>query len=570
MKTFEEYYSRLNLAQRLAVDTVEGPVMVVAGPGTGKTQVVAMRVANILKKTQARPNNVLCLTFSVSGATAMRERLRSLIGPDAYRVNVNTIHGFCNDIIGSHPHVFEQWSAFAQISDVDRYRVVNEIIESMLPNLELVNKKNPLRRTKEILSRISLLKREGKSDYAELDRTAEEFGQVQSGKSKPGTKIHAANVASARKFKELIEIFKRYQAALERSGRYDYDDMILTVIKALKEEDWLLASLQERYQYLLVDEFQDTNGAQYEVIKLLTTPRTPDDKPNLFIVGDDDQAIYRFQGANLKNILSFRERFPDAPVIALTISYRCTQAILDAAGTLISYNTERLVGKISGLDKTLKSGKGDAGNSPRLFLSPSDVSEPWMIADIIDERIVAGTLASQIAVLTQTNAELRPLYEVLRARSIPVQMSGTVNLLENASIMQLLSILSAIRNPHDASALAGALACDCFGCHPSDLGRLFERRREQHAPLLQILLEIGESKTSDPFPILKRAALVAARDRILALHQKVPSRTLADTVLYALKECELLVVPVRLRGAQRAELAGGSVQRGSGFLSGVA
>ena len=127
----------------------------------------------------------------------------------------------------------------------------------------------------------------------------------------------------------------KYEELLRETGRYDYEDMILVVLKALEEEDWLLAGLQERYQYILVDEFQDTNGAQYRLLELLTTPRSPEDNPNFFVVGDDDQAIYRFQGANLQNILSFHKRFPSAPVIVLTTSYRCTQAILDAAGSLI-------------------------------------------------------------------------------------------------------------------------------------------------------------------------------------------------------------------------------------------
>src|SRR6185436_18291464 len=146
-----------------AVDTIEGPVMVVAGPGTGKTQVVALRVANILKKTQMRPSNILCLTFSSSGATAMRERLRALIGPDAYGVSVNTIHGFCNEIIQQNPHVFEDFAALEQISDVERFRSLNAIIDSLMPDLVLVNRKSPYLRTKEIIDRISLMKREGKT-----------------------------------------------------------------------------------------------------------------------------------------------------------------------------------------------------------------------------------------------------------------------------------------------------------------------------------------------------------------------------------------------------------------------
>ncbi|HRH94012.1 MAG TPA: UvrD-helicase domain-containing protein, partial [Candidatus Peribacteria bacterium] len=246
-KSFDVEYARLNEDQKRAVDTVEGPVMVVAGPGTGKTQTVAMRVANILRKTQAKPGNVLCLTFSNSGATAMRERLRKLIGPDAYGVHVNTIHGFCNEIILQNPQVFEQWSALEQISDVERYRAVRRIIDEMMPDLELVNKKDPHRGISDILSRMSLFKREGKADPAELLRIADENEAALSVASRAGTKAHENNLRKARKFRDLVRVFIRYQEVLKETQRYDYDDMILGVIRALTEEDWLLASQQERY-----------------------------------------------------------------------------------------------------------------------------------------------------------------------------------------------------------------------------------------------------------------------------------------------------------------------------------
>ena len=249
---FDRELAKLNAEQRRAVETIEGPVMVIAGPGTGKTQVLAMRVAQILRKTQAKPRNILCLTFSTSGATAMRERLRSLIGADAYGVTVSTIHGYCNDLIASHPNVFEDWAAKEQISDVERYRELNKIIDQFLPDLKLVNMKSPYSRSSEILSAISTLKREGKSDPEELRSVVREYEKEMQGKSKPETKQHEKNLSAARKFKEFIEIFIAYQQMLRDTGRYDYDDMILNVIAALKEHDEMLASEQERFLYFLL------------------------------------------------------------------------------------------------------------------------------------------------------------------------------------------------------------------------------------------------------------------------------------------------------------------------------
>ena len=472
-KVFDAAYTQLNPAQKQAVETLEGPVMVVAGPGTGKTQVIAMRTANILRKTQMRPSNILCLTFSVSGATAMRERLRSLIGADAYGITVKNFHGFCNDLISEYPVVFESWSALEQISDVERYRSINKIIDELLPDLKIVNPKNPYRRTREIIGRISQLKREGVVNPDQLEKIAVAYEEEMASKSKEGTKAHEKNLLTARKFREFLQIFQKYQEMLQETQRYDYEDMILFVLEALKEEEWLLQSLQERYQYILVDEFQDTNGAQYQLIDALTTYPMLDHQPNVCVVGDDDQAIYRFQGANLANILAFHERFPDAPTIALTTSYRCTQSILDAAGSLISHNTERLVGKIDGLEKDLTTGREGESAAPRLIFSPSDVTETWMLADLIQEKLDAGTEPNQIAVLVQKNAELQPIYDTLFAREIPVQMSGKVDLLAHLLVQQTIAILRAIESPRDNGKLAAALACECFDCHPADLGRLF-------------------------------------------------------------------------------------------------
>lgn len=536
-KTFDALSVRLNKGQKEAVETIEGPVMVVAGPGTGKTHVLGMRVANILKKTQMRPSNILCLTFSVNAATEMRERLRSFIGPDAYGVTVKNFHSFCNDLIAEHPLVFDMRSALEQISDVERYRELNKIIDQLMPDLVLVNKKNPYLRTRDIISRISQLKHEGITNREDLEKIASEYEEEMSSKSKEGTKAHEKNVLQARKFKEFIEVFFRYQEMLTDTGRFDYEDMILYVIKALEEEDWLLAALQERYQYVLVDEFQDTNGAQYRLVELLTTYATIDHEPNLFVVGDDDQAIYRFQGANLTNILSFHKRFPKAPVITLTESYRCTQPILDAAGSLINNNSERLVGHIENLNKDLTAALQKDGEEPQLLFSSSDTTEAWMLADLIEERLSQGLKPEDIAILVQTNKELLPIYDVLTARNLPVQMTGKVDLLTHPFVQQAIAILRAVESPEKSANIAAALSCACFDCHPADLAQIFTARIEESKSLSKILLEIDGNES-----FRDKETLMHARDVLFDLHNKLGSRTVVDTLQHLLEETGLLTL----------------------------
>ncbi len=537
-------YARLNREQCSAVDAIEGPLMVIAGPGTGKTQVTALRVANILRRTHMRPGNVLCLTFSVSGTTAMRDRLRSLIGPDAYGVTIDTIHGFCNDIITSHPAVFDAWSALEKVSDVERYRIVNRSIDAVLPDCAIVSPKNPYRRTRDILDRIAQVKREGKT-LEDLVHAISAYARETEDHGREGTKTHGIYLLSVRKMREFSELFRRYQEALEKTQRYDYEDMILHVLRALEENEWLLQSLQERYQYILVDEFQDTNGAQCRLIDLLTTYPTLDHEPNLFVVGDDDQAIYRFQGANLLNLLRFRERFPRAPVVVLSTSYRCSQPILDAAGGLIAKNTERLVGKIPGLKKELRAAVPHPDPLPRregilptLYHVPSDAAEPWVIADCVAERIAKGVPPQNIAILTQTNAELSPMADVLRARGIPVDMRGKVDLLRHPLVCQALTILRAMEHPLESSCLAAALACACFDCHPADCGRMFATRRDRKCSLYDILLELERGEWR--LQLHNADRVIAARDILFDLHQKLPSRTVVETVERVLKDCRLL------------------------------
>ena len=258
MPTFSSEYKRLNPEQKRAVDTVEGPLMVVAGPGTGKTQVLAMRTANILNKTHAKPSNILCLTFSTSGAVAMRERLQRIIGSDAYGVTVSTVHGFCDSVIARNTATFSDWESKKAISDLEKYRLLQSIVDSVSDNSALINPKNPYDRIPDILGRISDCKREGKS-LQDLLRVADEYDALMQSKSKKGTKQHEKNLLQALKFRDFTDLFRRYQEALQEQNLYDYDDMILTVIAAFSSEEWLLQSLQERYQYILVDEAQDLN-----------------------------------------------------------------------------------------------------------------------------------------------------------------------------------------------------------------------------------------------------------------------------------------------------------------------
>ena len=365
-KKFAEEFARLNERQKQAVETIDGPVMVIAGPGTGKTQILASRIGKILLDTDALPENILCLTYTDAGVVAMRKRLLQFIGPDAYKVNIYTFHAFCNEVIQENLSLFEK-TALDPISDLERIELFKQLIDSFPKN-------NPLKRYRgdvyyeinNLQSLFSTMKREGWTpafinqkigEYIADLPTRDEFIYKRKYKEfQPGDlkkdKIEEQK-EKMEKLRAAINEFDGFQQLMRKRNRYDFDDMINWVIKAFEETKNLLANYQEKYQYILVDEYQDTSGTQNRIVELLINYW---DKPNVFVVGDDDQSIYRFQGANVENMLGFADSYKDTLLtVVLTNNYRSTQPILDISKTLINRNEERLVKQLPGLSKDLLS-----------------------------------------------------------------------------------------------------------------------------------------------------------------------------------------------------------------------
>src|SRR3989344_1870842 len=528
---FDTAYLSLNTAQKQAVDSIEGPVMVVAGPGTGKTQTLAMRVANILARTQMRPSNILCLTYSTSGAKAMRERLRAIIGPDAYGITIETVHGFCNHIILEHPHVFEEFRAYEQVTQIEQLRIIRKLMDNLGAGSVLGKPSLEHDRSSAILNRIGEMKREGISpeDLAKhIPAYRSEIETTKTGKERDkNSQSYKDDLRLVQQLEEFILLYRSYDAELKETHRYDYADMILVAIQALKRHDWLLAGLQERYQYVLVDEFKDLNGSQTKVIDLLTVSPVEGQESNVFVVGDDDQAIYRFQGASPANMMGFMKRFPKAPIIALTENYRSTQAILDAAAKVIENNEERLVNKVEGLSKDLKAcrdapfdtpgrvipsspeasaegrieGRGQAtqGDTPHpLFLRyPAIENERAGIAAILKDAHESGIPWTKMAVLCRRNEELTDMFETLHTAGIPVILTANQDLMLHPEVRQTIVIMKAVEHINNDAAVSAALGCPTFGCHPAELGRLWcalrTLKRERPLTLREYLLSLGDN-----------------------------------------------------------------------------
>lgn len=506
---FEARYKSLNTSQKQAVDTTDGPVMVVAGPGSGKTELLSLRVGKILQEGRAKASNILCLTFTETAATNMRKRLSTLIGADAYRVAIYTFHGFCTDVIGRYGEYFFEATHFKPASDL----VQNEILESIfkqLPHKHVLGgyhsergyaylkesqarikdiKKGGLtpKRFKEILNenRDALSKcnpilekylpdRVSKSSFDAfyelkdaLEKTKTNLGQVYAKSIEHA--IHDAEVSEKttplsawktahtgkdesehRVFKEslleeklyaLCDIYEKYQEALYKGGYFDYEDMILQVVEALQKHVTLRTELEELYQYIMVDEFQDTNNAQLSLVKAISSNKVHEGKPNVCVVGDDDQAIYKFQGAEISNIHSFKELYKDVTTIVLTENYRSTQEILNFARSVVTQGVDRLETRYKEIRKDLVAKNTllpEGGIHVGAFNGEQE--EYAYIAKEFARLLQEGVDPQEIACIAREHKQLVNLLPYLDKLHIPYTYTRKENVFDEKHVIELITL----------------------------------------------------------------------------------------------------------------------------------
>lgn len=603
---FEERYKKLNSAQKKAVDTIDGPLLVVAGPGSGKTEILSMRVARILKETQAMPSNILCLTFTDSASQNMRDRLSRLIGERAYSVAIHTFHNFCVDIIRKHGEFFYHGATFRAADPITQISVLETLFNALEHD-------NPLRSyhpeegfvyLKAAQSAISNIKKSGltpselleilndnekgfatinrtilpafedrlsKKDFSAIERAvqalADEGSKRVKERDKSGQKsseasriagtnaiaFHsieeavASSIADAlseaskkdeteplskwkakwivkdddgkKVFKDALNmdkmrsfaaIYASYQAEMHRLGYFDFDDMILDVIQGLSTNARLRYELQEQYQYLLVDEFQDTNNAQMRILSLLTSAPEHGGRPNIMVVGDDDQAIYKFQGAELSNILDFRHRFVDVGLVSMTDNYRSTQGILDVAMHIMRKGEKRLENLIPDLSKQLKSFKSSAKSAeePAKASLPSDVSyhvfethlhEYKFVAQKIRKLIDEGKRPEDIAVIGRKHASLEAIVPFLRNEKVPIKYEREQNVFAEPHIREIIAIARYIASvigslPHETpqeDLLPTILSFPFWGIRRIDIWRISIEAKRSGKSWLEVMADIG-------------------------------------------------------------------------------
>ncbi len=515
---FDTSYQRLNPEQKKAVDTIDGPVMVIAGPGTGKTQVLTLRIANILRNQDINPQNILALTFTESAATTMRKRLIDLIGTAGYSVRIQTFHGFCQEVISSYPEYFPFRTDSTPASEIQTH----SIIEKLLDDPKLIALRTPGSKyhyLKKILSAINTLKSEGITPPKFKELVAAEESMFEQERESLTKTARVKKESAIAKQKELASLYIGYQKDLRETGLIDFTDMIMHTVEALRKSEILRTLLQENLQYILVDEYQDTNGAQNSVVDLLASYWG--DSANVFVVGDPHQTIFRFQGASFENTIGFLTRYPRAQVITLSTGYRCPPDVYQAAQALIVHNTssQTLLSALAsqnpavkvlvdGLAKPLVSPKSDS-NSIQLAVLPTDTDELGWVAQSIQEKLNSGVNPQEIAILVKTNDQATALSDALSQVNIAHKVDRTTDALDTVLGQQLLALfrtLALLTTNGENEFLYTVLSSPWMRLAPvalMSLTRAFAKQKKEHSFATYMLSGWNELKDSSDLMITK-------------------------------------------------------------------
>jgi DNA helicase-2/ATP-dependent DNA helicase PcrA len=476
----------LNPGQREAVETVEGPVLVLAGPGSGKTRVLTHRVAYLVREYEVPPWQIVAVTFTNKAAREMKERLYRLLGEQFRKLTIGTFHAICARILRQEAEAAGISPQYVIYDSGDQLSLARQAIRAL--NLD-----DKLFRPQAMLRIISQAKNE-------LVTPAE----MQAG-------TYRQEVAK--------RVYERYEAMLAQNGALDFDDLLVKMVRLFRQDAGVRAKYQRRYPFVLVDEWQDTNMAQYELVKLLAGERA-----NLFVVGDEDQSIYRFRGADYRNVARFREDYPEARVILLERNYRSSQTILDVANAVIARNIKR---------------------HPKRLYTDRDSGPQIVVMEAYDEQEEGDMVVSEIqrlagrgqarlgdcAVMYRTNAQSRPIEDAFVRRGVPYKLVGATRFYERKEIKDILSYLRLIHNPYDGVGLARVINVPPRTIGQKTVGTLVEWAGQMGVPVYAALQMLADEEGAEaqaatvpqPFGLRAKGALLnftaMLEDLIRARHE---------------------------------------------------
>jgi DNA helicase-2/ATP-dependent DNA helicase PcrA len=466
----------LNQGQREAVTHDTGPLLIVAGAGTGKTTVITRRIAYLIAQGKARPEEILALTFTDKAAAEMEARVDELVPYGYADVEIATFHAFGDSLLRGHSLELGLRNDFKVLSRAEQVIFLRDRLFE-LPLARYRPLGDPTRHLQAIITLISRCKDEDISpdDYvacaARLREAAAAAPDDQDVNDRAGAQT------------ELAAVYAAYQALMLREGHIDFGDQIVLALRLLRERPHVLSFYQRRFKYVLVDEFQDTNYAQFELVKLLAARHK-----NVAVVADDDQSIYKWRGAAISNVLGFLEHYAGARQVVLTENFRSHQGILDAAYRLIQHNNPDRLEVKSGIVKHLSAVRELAGPEPHHWHYETATQEADQVAATIRERVEQGTWKlSDVAILVRSNDDADPFLRSLNLRAIPWTFSGNAGLYGRPEVRLLLAFLRAVAHPDDSVSLHYLASSDLYGVPIVDLTRCATHADRKHRWLFDVL-----------------------------------------------------------------------------------
>jgi len=419
----------LNPSQLAAVTHMGGPLLVVAGAGSGKTRVLTRRIAHLIKREGVSPFEILAITFTNRAAGEMKERVGALVGPVAKKMWVSTFHSACVRILRRDAHLLGYPSSFTIYDQADAVRLTGYVLR----DLNLDPKKFPPR---SVHGTISSAKNNGQT----VDQFAEQATVI----------VH----------RKIADVYREYQARLRKAGAMDFDDLLSVAVEVMRTHPEVLSHYQQRFQHVLVDEYQDTNPVQNELVLMLGAVHR-----NVCVVGDGDQSVYRFRGADLRNILQFEESFPDATIVVLDQNYRSTQTVLDAANAVIVNNQAR-----KHKDLWTEAGAGEA--IVRYEADDETDESQWVARQMADLHDAHGHAWGDMAVFYRTNAQSRVVEEQLFRSGVPYKVIGGTRFYDRKEIKDAMAYLKAVVNPADEVSVKRVLNVPKRGVGDSSIARI--------------------------------------------------------------------------------------------------
>lgn len=469
--------SGLNEEQAQAVAHGDGPLLIIAGAGTGKTKVITNRIASLITDKRARPDEILAVTFTEKAATEMEERVDGLIPYSYSFVTISTFNSFGEQVLRDYG---------LEIGCAPDFRLLDEVEQAIFFREHLF--KMPLRHyrplsapTRYIMEIMSAVKRLKQEDISPEKYTA----FAQSSLAAAGTE---AEEEKAHKHHEMAQVYDAYQKLLRRENKIDFEDQISLAADLFRRRPSVLEFYRKKFRYILVDEFQDTNTVQFELLRLLAA-----EHGNLTVVGDDDQSIFRFRGASLSNILRFSRIYPDARKIVLTRNYRSTQQILDASHRLIRFNNPDRLEVRENISKTLSAQRKSEGRSILLLQFDTLSHETDHVAGVIADSVESeGLRYAETAILVRRNGDAEPFLQALNIREIPFRFSGSRGLYGQPEIRLLLAFLRSVTDFDDSRSLFYLASSDIYAVPPYDLTVLLNAARKKNVSLHRIFKAVAE------------------------------------------------------------------------------